>query len=480
MLINSIGFLVFFIVVFSLYFFRLKELPKAQNVLLFVASYVFYGIGNWRMLPILIVTTILYYFFGLGISYFKKKESSKLNTLLTAIGIGLGVGILLYFKYMNFFISSFSEMFESLGLHTNLQTFHIILPLGISFFTFRLIGYIIEVNRGNIEPTRNVITFGTYVAFFPCLLSGPIDRPGKFIPQLEKKRTFNYEMAVDGLRQILWGLFKKMVIADNLSKFIDHVWVSHQTLTGSTLLLAAISYSILIYADFSGYSDMAIGVAKILGFEVAKNFNYPYFARSISEFWRKWHMSLTSWLTDYIYIPLGGSRCSQARQFFNTMVVFTLCGLWHGANWTFVLWGFYNGLLFLPLVVRKKKKNFSISVSKGRMLPTFSDFIRMTSIFLLATFGWIFFRAESLSAAFQFVSGIFSKSLFSMPSEGRISIVYIGLLLLIEWIHREKEYPLQFVGKIKKPFLRWIFYLLIILSIALFAGQKSSFIYTQF
>ena len=480
MLINSIGFLVFFLVVFVLYYFRLKELPKAQNVLLLVASYVFYGFGDLRMLPLLISSTILFYCLGIGITHFKKVESTKISSLLTSAGITFGVILLLYFKYMNFFITSFAELFESFGLHTNLHTFQIILPLGISFFTFRLIGYIIEVNRGSIEPTRNVVTFGAYVAFFPCLLSGPIDRPGKFIPQLEKNRTFNYEMAVDGLRQILWGLFKKMVIADNLSKFIDNVWVNHQALSGSTLLLAAISYSILIYADFSGYSDMAIGVAKVLGFEVAKNFNYPYFARTISEFWRKWHMSLTSWLTDYIYIPLGGSRCSHTRQFFNTMVVFTICGLWHGANWTFVLWGVYNGLLFLPLVVRNKKKKYSGNVSDGRMIPYFGDFIRMTGIFMLATFGWIFFRAESMSSGAQYISGIFTKSLFSMPSEGRISIVYIGLLLLIEWIHRDKEYPLQFVGKIKIPILRWSLYLLVILSIALFAGQKSNFIYTQF
>ena len=373
------------------------------------------------------MTTVVYYFLGIGISRLRSKLLYNKSKALTVLGVLLGVGVLIYFKYMNFFITSFSEMFESIGLQTNFQTFTIILPLGISFFTFRLIGYVIDIHRGSIEPTRNVVTFAAYVAFFPCLLSGPIDRPGKFIPQLKKNRPFDYNLVVDGLRQILWGLFKKM-----------------------------------------------------LGFEVSKNFRYPYFARNIAEFWRKWHLSLTTWFTDYIYIPLGGNRCSKKRQFFNTMVVFTICGLWHGANWTFVLWGFYNGLLFLPLVAAKSKKNYSITVSDGKMIPYLSDMIRMTCVFLLATFGWIMFRAESLTFGFEYISRIFSKSLFSFPTEVRTSLVYICLLLLIEWTFRDKEYPLQIISQIRSPFVRWAIYYVMIVVIAIFAGQKSSFIYSQF
>jgi len=480
MSINSIEFLLFFSAFLLIYYFPLKEKPKAQNALLLLASYFFYGYGDWKMLPLLAGTTVVYYFLGIGISHFKFKASHQKSMALSVLGVLLGVGVLIYFKYMNFFITSFSEMFESLGLQTNLQTFNIILPLGISFFTFRLIGYVIEIHRGTMEPTRNFVTFAAYVAFFPCLLSGPIDRPGKFIPQLDEKRSFNYSLMVDGLRQILWGMFKKMVVADNLTKFIGNSWTNHSDLSGSTLLLAAIAYSIQIYADFSGYSDMAIGVAKTLGFEVAKNFRYPYFSRNIAEFWRKWHMSLTSWLTDYMYIPLGGNRCSKKRQFFNTMVVFTVCGLWHGANWTFVLWGVYNGLLFLPMVAKMNKKKYSNAVSDGKMIPYLNDLIRMSGVFLLATLGWVLFRAENLAVGFEYMSGIFSRSLFTIPSEGRTSLVYIGLLLLIEWFFRDREYPLQVMDRIKSPFVRWTIYYVLIVVIALFAGQQSSFIYSQF
>lgn len=479
MYINSVEFLLFFFVVFLAYYFPLKEKPKAQNAWLLFASFFFYGYGDWRMLPLLIVTTVVYYLLGMGISYYKKRSSGIGINVLSILGVSTGVGLLLYFKYTNFFIDSFSGMFESLGLQSNLHTLDIILPLGISFFTFRLIGYVIEVRRGTIEATRDVITFGAYVAFFPCMLSGPIDRPDKFIPQLEKKRSFDYGLTVDGLRQILWGMFKKMVVADNLTKFIANTWTHPLDFTGSTLLLAAMAYSIQIYADFSGYSDMAIGVAKVLGFDVSKNFRYPYFSRNIAEFWRKWHMSLTSWLTDYIYIPLGGNRCSKKRRFFNTMVVFTICGLWHGANWTFVLWGVYNGLLFLPLVMGKKQQ-LSPVLSDGKMIPHLGEFLRMTGVFLLATFGWILFRADSLVSGFEYISGIFSKTLFTMPTEGRFSLVYIGLLLLIEWFQRDKEFPLQVVGQIRSPFVRWGIYYLMMIIIALFAGQKSTFIYSQF
>jgi len=476
---NSIEFLLFFIVVFFVYFFLLKEKIKRQNAFLLLASYFFYGYADLKMLPLLIGATLVYYYLGIGISNYNLKVSKKRSSTLTVLGIAFGIVLLLYFKYLNFFVTSFSEMFESMGFHTDPHTLNIILPLGISFFTFRLIGYVIEVSRGTLLPTRNILTFGTYVAFFPCLLSGPIDRPQKFIPQIEKKRPFNYEMSVDGLRQILWGIFKKMVVADNLSNVVNSIWSDYTNQTGSTLLLGAVFYSFQIYTDFSGYSDMAIGIAKLLGFDVAKNFNFPYFSRNMSEFWRRWHMSLTSWLTDYIYIPLGGNRCSKARQFLNTMIVFTLCGFWHGANWTFVLWGAYHGFLFLPIVLRKKKK-LSKVVAEGKILPNLPDLLNMLGTFLLVTFGWILFRAETVSQAFDYIARIFDYSLLTIPSKGEIGILYIVVLMVAEWLQRNHEFPLQITDRIKSPIYKWGLYYLIIVLILLFSGSTSQFIYSQF
>jgi len=476
MSVNSFAFLLFFVVVFFIYFFPLREKSKAQNVLLLLASYFFYGYADWKMLPLLVAVTLAFYGLGIGIAYYRSMGDEKKGAALSATGIVLGAGLLLYFKYLNFFITSFTGMFESFGFQTNVSTFNILLPLGISFFTFRLISYAIEVNRGNIAPVRNIVTFGTYVAFFPCLLSGPIDRPQKFIPQLEKKRPFSYDMAVDGLRQILWGMFKKMVIADNLATIIHGIWSGYATESGSTLLLGAIFYSFQIYADFSGYSDMAIGVAKVLGFEVARNFNYPYFARNVSEFWRKWHMSLTSWFTDYIYIPLGGNRCSKGRQFFNTMVVFTICGFWHGANWTFVLWGAYNGLLFLPLILRKKKK-LSKVVAEGKWLPNLQETLNMLGTFVLVTFGWILFKATNVGEAFDYMARIFSPSLFSVPQQ-KIGLLYVLVLVASEWAGRRKEYVVC-VANLRWQY-RWVLYFVLFLSIFILSGKVETFIYAKF
>lgn len=475
MAINSINFLLFFVVVFIIYYIPLKEKSKLQNALLLLASYFFYGYADIRMLLLLIAVTAIYYFLGIGIGKMRTKNKAH---LLTTMGIVIGVALLLYFKYLNFFINSFAELFNSMGLHTNWNSFNIILPLGISFFTFRLISYVIEVSRGTMEPSRNMVSFATYVAFFPCLISGPIDRPQKFIPQLEKIRPFNYDQTVDGMRQILWGMFKKMVIADNLANAVNSIWGNSTNESGSTLLLGAVLYSFQIYADFSGYSDMAIGVSKTLGFDVAKNFNYPYFARNISEFWRKWHMSLTSWLTDYIYITLGGSRCSKARHFFNTMAVFVLCGFWHGANWTFVLWGAYNGALFLPLILRKKKKLSSVA-AEGRLFPTFKEFSNIMGTYVVVTFGWIMFRSDSIQDCFSYLGNLFSGSLFTMPQRAGM-LIYIVILVVIEWFTRTSEHPLQNLDRLNYAPVRWILYYAIIFIIFKFQGEGIQFVYFKF
>ncbi|GHV69695.1 hypothetical protein FACS1894199_18770 [Bacteroidia bacterium] len=302
MIFNSIEFVIFFVILFALYYFAFKGKTKAQNILLLVASYVFYAWADWRILPLLIISTLVFY--GLGIAIFNAK-SSKRKSLLSTIGVVFGIAVLGYFKYTNFFISSFKDLFDSIGLQTNLHSFKIIFPIGISFYTFRLLSYVIDINRGKYEPTRDIVAFSTYVAFFPCILSGPIDRPNMLIPQLQNKRTFDHSLAVDGMRQILWGLFKKIVIADNCAIIADEIFTNYGDYSGSTLAVGAIFYSFQMYADFSGYTDMAIGVGKLLGFRLTKNFNYPLFAQNIADFWRRWHISLTSWLTDYVFMPLN-------------------------------------------------------------------------------------------------------------------------------------------------------------------------------
>ena len=480
MIFNSLNFLLFFVVVFFIYYFPLKEKTNAQNWLLFIASYVFYGIADWKMLPLLLSSTVIFYFLGIAIQTSAEKKAS----LLTTIGVLLGVGILLYFKYFNFFIQSFSDLFSAVGLKTNWSTFNIIMPLGISFFTFRLLSYVIEIHRGKIEPTKDFVVFATYIAFFPTILAGPIDRPNTFIPQLKSTRSFNNYMAIDGYRQILWGMFKKMVIADNLAVYIDQVWSDIPSHSGSTLFIAAILYSIQMYTDFSGYSDMAIGVGKLLGFRITKNFNYPYFARNVAEYWRNWHISLTSWITDYVFMPLNikfrdiGIIGMILAIIINMLAV----GLWHGANWTFAFFGFYHGLLFIPLILSgsffKKKKLKTTKLG----FPSAIDFSKMVGTFLLVTLGLIIFRADNINQAFTFLSGIFDLSIISFPSLSKktlIPIILSFLLFLIEWNSRKLEYPLSNL-KFKKP-LRYLIYYSIIFVIVWYGNfGVNEFIYFEF
>lgn len=479
MVFNSFIFLGFFIVVFLIYWILLKNTTKGQNIFLLLASYVFYGYADWRMLQLLIVATLIFYFLGKGIAIAK---SEKQSYWLTTLGVVLGVGTLLYFKYFNFFVESFTQLFETCGLHTNLHTFNIIMPLGISFFTFRLLSYVIDIYRGKFEPTKDIIAFGTYIAFFPCLLSGPIDRP-TFINQLKTARTFEYDKAVDGCRQILWGLFKKVVVAENCATYVDQVWGNIGDSSGSTLLLAAILYAFQMYTDFSGYSDMAIGVGKLLGFNITKNFNYPYFALNIADFWRRWHISLTSWLTDYVFMPLN-IKCRDKGNWgiiFAIVINFVLCGLWHGANWTFVLWGLYHGLLFVPLILSgaffKKTK---LRTNKFG-LPVAKDFGQMLLTFALVVFGLIIFRAPSIAEAWNYIIQGCSITLFSMPqfmAGLKLTLFSIAVLLIFDWIHRDKEHALQITNY--SIWFRCGIYYALVLFLLEYGHHSQSFIYFQF
>ena len=484
MLFNSVEFLFFFGIVFSLYYFVLKEKTKLQNVLLLVASYAFYAWANWKIFPLLAATTAIFY--GLGIVAFEAKTERRKSLFIT-LGIVLGVGTLLYFKYFNFFISSFKNLFELVGLQTNWHTFKIIVPIGISFYTFRLLSYIIDINREKIEPTRNIIDFAAYVAFFPCILAGPIDRPATLIPQLQSKRAFDYSLAVDGMRQILWGLFKKVVIADSCAVFVNHVFGDYQTQMGSTLLLAAIFFLFQLYADFSGYSDMAIGIAKLLGFRVTKNFDFPFFAQNIAEFWRKWHISLTSWLTDYVFMPLNITLRNWGKWGMIAAIIvnFVLCGLWHGDSWTFVFWGFYNGLLFIPLILsgamfkQNKIETYSFGFPKPKTL------FNILLTFGLGIIGVIFFRSDSIRQAFEYFYGMIQLDTLQASYKIFIQqdtkmIWFVLLMLVIEWIGRKNQHGLELFGLKWKKWKRWLFYYILLILIFAFSGKAQEFIYFQF
>jgi len=486
MLFNSLEFLLFFTLVFSIYYFFLNEKTKLQNILLLIVSYVFYAWADWKILPLLIVTTAGFY--GLGIAIFKAKND-KQKQLFTLLSVIIGVGTLLYFKYFNFFLSSFKELFESFGLQTNLHTFKIILPIGISFYTFRLLSYVIDIQRGKYEPTKNVITFAAYVAFFPCILAGPIDRPNTFIPQLNKKRTFDSSLAIDGLRQILWGAFKKMVVADNIAPLVNQIFENQDTMPANRLLLSAVLYTFQMYGDFSGYTDMATGIAKLLGFRVTKNFNFPLFAQNIADFWRRWHISLTSWLTDYIFMPLNIKWRNWGNWGMIAAIIinFVICGLWHGANWTFVAWGFYHGLLFIPIIISGAMfKKTKITVTR-RGLPVPKVFGKMLFTFFLVMMGLILFRADNISQAYSYITRLFSVSLFSLNvgeyDVGRIKLVLscimILVLLCIEWLGRDKEHALYDLG-IKQKWMRYALYYFLLFCILVYKGSEQQFIYFQF
>ena len=484
MIFNSTPFIIFFVVVFSIYYFPLKENTKAQNWLLLLSSYFFYGYADWKMIPLLLVATIINYFLGIAI---KKANDSKKSSLIATLGVLTGVGLLVYFKYLNFLIDSFSSLLDAIGLKSNIGTFNILMPIGISFFTFKLISYIIEIHRGKIEPSRDFVAFSTYIAFFPTILSGPIDRPNSFIPQLQKKRSFDYDLVVDGCRQILWGLFQKVVIADNFAIIINNVWGDIPGQSGSVLFITAILYSIQIYTDFSGYSHMAIGLGKILGFRVTINFDYPFFSRNIAEYWRKWHISLTSWLTDYVFMPLNIKfrDIGVWGTIIAIIITFILIGLWHGANYTFAVFGLFHGLLYIPLILSgsifKKKK---LKTNKYG-LPTLSDFFKIIITFMLVSFGLVIFRAEEMGQFFIYISKILSPSLFSMPKfigmiQLLMTIIIAAIFVLAEWKGRSEEFAISHLGVKLNIYSRWSLYIILIILIYIFKSSEQEFIYFQF
>jgi D-alanyl-lipoteichoic acid acyltransferase DltB (MBOAT superfamily) len=481
MLFNSIDFAIFLPIIFILYWFVTNKNLKLQNFLIVIASYTFYGWWDWRFLSLIIFSTLVDYAIGRLLS---KEERIIKRKILLWSSIAVNLGFLGFFKYYNFFLDNFISAFSFFGTPINAQGLNIILPVGISFYTFQTLSYTIDVYKRKLEPTKDVVAFAAFVSFFPQLVAGPIERATNLLPQFYKKREFVYSKAVDGMRQILWGLFKKIVIADNCAQYANEIFNNSDDYGGSTLVLGAIFFTFQIYGDFSGYSDIAIGTSRLFGFNLMQNFAFPYFSRDIAEFWRRWHISLSTWFRDYLYIPLGGSRGRTWMKVRNTFIIFIVSGFWHGANWTFIVWGVLNAIYFLPFMLTKNNRNNIDSVAKGKYLPTFKEFSSILLTFGLTVFAWIFFRADSIEHAMKYIFDIFKQPgsflLLSVYLKYTTIIVLIGVFIVFEWLGRENQYATQQVTlKWKWPF-KYGFYFAIIIVIFWFGGEEQEFIYFQF
>ena len=483
MLFNSIDFALFFPIVFFIYWFVVKGNLKLQNCFLVLASCFFYAWWDWRFLSLIFISTSIDFLVGLG---FINQPNERKRKWLLSISIITNLGILGFFKYYNFFIGSFTEAFSLFGMSLQAKTLNIILPVGISFYTFQTLSYTIDLYRKKISATKDFIAFMAFVSFFPQLMAGPIERAGNFLSQFFVKREFSYVDAADGLKQILWGLFKKIVIADQCGVFVDKLFADPSGFSGITLLIGACFFAFQIYGDFSGYSDMAIGFAKLLGFKLSKNFAFPFFSRSMTEFWRRWHISLCTWFRDYIYIPLGGSKRGKIITVRNTFIVFLISGLWHGADWSFIVWGGLNACCMLPAILLNTRKNYDIVVANNSIFPSVKEFTSIFFIFILSSILFVFFRSTSVAEAHVYLIGIFSKNLFIVPRiADLIGILFAVILLLffifVEWSGRRNAYAIATIGEKRGKIFRWSFYSFIIFLIGMYMRVGGSeFIYFQF
>lgn len=484
MLFNSINFAIFLSIVFFIYWFLANRNLKLQNVLLLISSYFFYACWDWRFMFLLLFSTLLDYFAGLKIQNSSSNTHKKRWFWLSII---INLGFLGVFKYYNFFAESFAESVSYLGWKTSPFLLNVILPVGISFYTFHGLSYVIDIYKNRINAEKNFVDYAVFVSFFPLLVAGPIERATHLLPQIKKPRDFQYSKAADGLRQILWGLFKKIVIADNCAEYANQIFNNSADMNGSTLVLGALFFTFQIYGDFSGYSDIALGTARLFGIELLRNFAFPYFSRDIAEFWRRWHISLSSWFKDYLYIPLGGSKGGNWMRIRNTFIIFIVSGFWHGANWTFIVWGSLNALFILPSIILKTNRNHLEIVAQGKIFPTLKEMAQIAMTFSLTVFAWIFFRAENMEHALHYLSGIFSPSLFTFPKfndmgNAKTLLGLIIIFLLVEWQGRENQYALEGMKNIIFKPIRWLSYILILLCMYFYGnfGKTVEFIYFQF
>ena len=427
------------------------------------------------------LTSLCSYGSGLLIEHFEGKRKSQ--QLVSAANILVNIGILGVFKYYNFFVENLDALFAAMGFHLDWVTMSIILPVGISFYTFQALSYSIDVYQRKLPATHDIVEFFAYISFFPQLVAGPIERATNLLPQFQRERRFDYAKAVDGLRQMLWGFLKKLVIADNCAAVVNYYWPQYHDLPGASLFLLGVLFTFQIYCDFSGYSDIAIGCARLFGFNLMRNFSYPYFSRSIPEFWRRWHISFTTWFRDYIYFPLGGSRCDKWKVIRNVYIVWGISGLWHGANWTFVCWGLFHGTLLAIYNILGINTRYKQVVAFGRYLPSIKEAFQIALTFFLTVIGFIIFRSKTMTQAIGYLKSMVCNQFFDASALYGVTYVCFGLALLaVEWLQRDKQHALQFSSV--KPFnyrlVRWCVYYLILIIISKYAGSSQTFIYFQF
>ena len=479
MLFNSFEYLVFLPVVFLLYWFVFKS-HGLQNLFLVVASYVFYGWWDWRFLLLIAFTSLFSYASGMMIV---RSGSNGGGKIIAGVNIVINILILGIFKYYNFFMESFEAMFHAVGYQMDWVSLDIILPVGISFYTFQALSYTIDVYRRKIEATKNIVDFFAYISFFPQLVAGPIERATNLLPQFQNNRSFDYEKAVDGMRQMLWGFFKKLVVADNCAYAVNSFWESYDQMPAFSIILICVLFTFQIYCDFSGYSDIAIGTARLFGFNLMRNFNFPYFSRNISEFWRRWHISLMTWFRDYIYIPIGGSRCARWKVMRNTLVVFFVSGLWHGANWTFICWGMYHACLITIFVLFGINTKTQDVVASGRLVPNLKESGQLLLTFILVVFGWVIFRAESVRQIVEILNAMFTNDFFDREMiYGKKYLINAIIMLFIEWLQRNKQHALQLPDNrlFRHQTVRWSVYIMMYLYIVSATGSSQTFLYFQF
>lgn len=485
---NSLTFLVFLPIVFLLYWKGVRGL-RWQNLLIVTASYVFYGWWDARFLLLIVLTSMLSFAGGLLTERYEGRRNRQKMVCTTVIVSNLL--ILAVFKYFNFFVTSLVALVRPLGIEPDWVTLHVVLPVGISFYTFQALSYTIDVYRKELPATHDVVEFLAYISFFPQLVAGPIERASRLLPQFQRHRRFDYGQAVDGCRQMLWGFFKKMVIADNCALAVNQIWAGYQDQTGLVLMVGGVLFAFQIYCDFSGYSDIAIGCARLFGFSLVQNFDYPYFSRSIPEFWHRWHISLTTWFRDYVYIPLGGSREGRWKTVRNIYVVWAVSGLWHGANWTFVWWGLYHGTLLTASRLPAVRKENRRTVACGHWLSAVREGVQMSFTFFLVVTGWVVFRAGTMGDAVAYLDRMYSTSLLDvggsadMLQDLRLGTVVpaIVFMLLCEWVQRSRCHALQLSSNsrfLRYTTFRYAFYIVLAMMTLALAGSSSEFIYFQF
>ena len=492
MLFNSIEFLLFLPIVFAAYWIlniwtERSKILRFQNFLLLAASYVFYGWWDWRFLSLIAFSTVVDYAVGLKIAKANKKElapdapeddRSPQARRWLAVSLAVNLGLLGYFKYANFFIENWIDAWATAGVHMNPWSLKVILPVGISFYTFQTLSYSIDIYQRKLTPTRDFIQFAAFVSFFPQLVAGPIERASALLPQIAKRRHFDYDEGVSGLRLILWGMFKKVVVADTCAIYVNDIFANYTQYSGPTLILGAIFFAFQIYGDFSGYSDIAIGTARLFGIRLMTNFRTPYFSRDIAEFWRRWHISLSTWFRDYLYIPLGGSRVGKWKAVRNTFVIFLVSGFWHGANWTFIAWGLVHALLFLLLLLTGRNRR---NTGDLHGLPSLRELAGMAWTFTAVTIAWVFFRADNIEHAFLYLQSWGRMPTPEMPIDhvSKTTLAWIGIAVGVDWLHRNGEVPALW-RKPKVKAVRWLIYGWAIWLCLKNFSNPAEFIYFQF